>query len=600
MDAQTTKSAAEAARVRQFQRNKWLFSLGGIGRDMSYALVGTFLLTYLQFGVSLSLAQFSVLAILIGVLGRIWDAVNDPLMGSIIENTNLKWGRYKPWIFIGSLLTGVFILGMFQVRFAGWGFVVYMVVLYLLWESAYTMNDIGYWSMLPSLTSKKSERDSLSMLTVAFAAVGAILTNAIFSLFSAGNMVQTYTRWSFIIVLIFIGCQTMTAFGCKETALSKIPKQEGKVSIKQIVAVLKRNRQALWCGLSLLFSYISNGLLITLAYNLYYVEVGYDGNVFFFVAVYGVANVLANFFYPTLAKRFSRKFILTLTAIVASIGYVFIFCLGWFDFLPFNIGTFSVFGFCVFASQTLFYMTSIVNFANCIEYNEYITGERNEAIISTIRPFVAKMSDAIKYAVQLLVLVVSGIYLISQSIAAIETQKNFFSDAENPAVQIVYIEQVQSYLDRLEAGEDAEALQKELDGYEALASFQLEVEQLKAVGDCHVIATLPEEKEGTDLGKLRDLDVTTLSRDGSYDYTLAISGKGFNAGNENFKDVVFGNIGARLILRASVTLLPIVFLLGALWCQRKKFIIDEDFYEQMLAELETRREAVAVGTAEAE
>ena len=69
---------------------------------------------------------------------------------------------------------------------------------------------------------------------------------------------------------------------------------------------------------------------------------------------------------------------------------------------------------------------------------------------------------------------------------------------------------------------------------------------------------------------------------------------------EHAEQRVFGNIGARLILRASVTLLPIVFLLGALWCQRKKFIIDEDFYEQMLAELETRREAVAVGTAEAE
>jgi len=170
-------ASKESARVKQFNRNKWFFSLGGIGRDMSYALVGTFLLTYLQFGVSMTLAQFTTLSLLIGVLGRVWDAVNDPVMGSLIENSHFKWGKFKPWIFIGALFTGVCILLMFNGRFfTGWAFVAYMIAVYLLWEMAYTMNDIGYWSMLPSLTSVKKERDQVSMLTVAFAAVGAIIT----------------------------------------------------------------------------------------------------------------------------------------------------------------------------------------------------------------------------------------------------------------------------------------------------------------------------------------------------------------------------------------------------------------------------------------
>lgn len=589
-------SSSEACRVRQFNRNKWFFSVGGIGRDMAYTLVATFLLTYLQFGVSMTLAQFTTLALLIGVVGRIWDGINDPLMGSLIENTHLRWGKFKPWIFIGAVLTGLFTLGMFLMRFlTGWWFVAYMIVVYLLWEAAFTMNDIGYWSMLPSLTSVKSERDQLSMLTVAFAAVGAILTNGIFSLFSAGNVVRTYTVWSVVIVLIFIAMQAMTSFCCKETP--RPPSSGGKsgVSFRQIIGVLRKNDQALWMGLAMLTYYISNGLLITLAYNLYYVEVGYDGNIFLFVAVYGVANVVANFLYPFFARRFSRRKILTVSGIVAMVGYFGIFALGWFDFLPFSLFTFSAFGLFVFFSTTVFYMATVVNFTNCVEYNEYITGERNEALISTLRPFVAKLSDATKYGIQILVLVLSGVYLLSQNISTIESQKSFLAGIEDTHEQIAYVERVQSYILRAEAGEDADALQAELDADTVLSRYQLKAENLSAVGDCHLFRT---EKTGDgqttqiDLGEIAAVPLSALTAgegETTYTYELYISGEGFNAGNANFRDRV--DIGARLTLRAAACLLPILFLAVALWVQRRKFTIDEAKYEQILSELEARHAA---------
>ena len=591
-------STAEKARVRQFNRNKWFFSIGGIGRDMSYTLVSTFLLTYLQFGVSMTLAQFTTLALLIGVLGRVWDGLNDPLMGSLIENTHFRWGKFKPWIFIGAVLTGVFILAMFLVRsITGWWFVAYLIVVYLLWEASFTMNDIGYWSMLPSLTSVKSERDQLSMLTVAFAAIGAILANAVFSLFSAGNVVKTYSMWSVIIVLIFIALQAMTAFCCKETPRPQTTEKNKGISIRQIFSALRKNDQALWMALALLTYYISNGLLITLAYNLYYVEVGYDGNVFWFVAIYGIANVSANFFYPLFARRFSRRRILTVAAIVAMIGYACIFCLGWFSFLPFSLLTFSVFGLFVFFSTTIFYMATVVNYTNCVEYNEYITGERNEALISTLRPFVAKLSDATKYGIQILVLVLSGVYLLSQNISGIETQKNFLAGIENTRDQIAYVERVKSYITRAEAGEDSHVLQSALDEDEVLKNYQIRAENLTAIGDCHLFRY--ENADGkqtgeTDLGKIAALDAARLTEaDGetAYSYQLMISGEGFNAGNDNFKDKI--GIGPRLALRVAVCILPILFLAVALWVQRHKFIIDEEKYEQIVSELEARHAAAS-------
>ncbi|MEG2158798.1 MAG: hypothetical protein RRY18_02855, partial [Clostridia bacterium] len=61
---------------KRFQKNKWIFSISGIGRDMSYQLISAFLLTYIQFANTLTWEQFTFIGLFIGVAGRIWDAIN--------------------------------------------------------------------------------------------------------------------------------------------------------------------------------------------------------------------------------------------------------------------------------------------------------------------------------------------------------------------------------------------------------------------------------------------------------------------------------------------------------------------------------------------
>ena len=119
-----------SAEDRQFNRNKWLFGVSGIGRDMAYQLIASFLLAYVQFGTTLNVLQFATISMLIGVVGRIWDAVNDPMMGAIIEGTHMKMGKFRPWIMIGAILTGIIIVIMFNVQsLSGWGFIAFMVVM---------------------------------------------------------------------------------------------------------------------------------------------------------------------------------------------------------------------------------------------------------------------------------------------------------------------------------------------------------------------------------------------------------------------------------------------------------------------------------------
>src|SRR5690554_2991905 len=81
-------------------RTKWTYSLGGIGRDMAYALYANYLLTFILFTKGVNDSQFAAISIIL-IVCRIWDAINDPVMGGIIENTRSKMGKFKPWILIG-------------------------------------------------------------------------------------------------------------------------------------------------------------------------------------------------------------------------------------------------------------------------------------------------------------------------------------------------------------------------------------------------------------------------------------------------------------------------------------------------------------------
>ena len=149
----------EADRYRK--RNLWLFPLGTVGRDMLYQLFTNFLLVYVLFTRQLTAGQLMAITAIM-VAARIFDALNDPIMGNIIERTRTKWGKYKPWLTIGIALTCVVVYLAFNVQLQGWAFVVFFGVIYFCYSIAYTMHDISYWGMIPSLGSDGAVRDQFT------------------------------------------------------------------------------------------------------------------------------------------------------------------------------------------------------------------------------------------------------------------------------------------------------------------------------------------------------------------------------------------------------------------------------------------------------
>lgn len=597
---------------KTFNRNKWFFATGGIGRDMMYCLISSYFFTYVQFGLTLTVAQFATLSLLIGILGRIWDGINDPMMGSIIDGAHLKWGKFKPWIFIGAILSGILLLLVFNVRpfkvgkVYGWIYVALICFIYLLWEAAFTMNDIGYWGMIPSLSRSRERRDKLTSMTIFFAGVGSGIMTLLVTILSPGNLLNAYTLYSIIACVMLIGCQTMTTFTVKEAPRNKEEDNEN-VSLKKTFHVILHNKQVLWISLAYIIYDTGGGLLGALAYNLYYLEVGYDSSlVIVMIAIAGI-NMVLQLLYPKITKNWTRKKTQKISLIVMIFGYTGLALLGWFKFLPLNILTLSIFYAFTAVGGTYFYISTLINMSNCVEYNEYTTGERNEAVISSVRPLVVKFSSAIKSLIVTLVLIMSGLYALSQNISNLETESNLFNKKVAGTVQD--IENMKYYTDKInEYGISLEALNSSSDEYKALIEsinteienldndtlevVQVKAEYIEVYRDMYILkydenSKLVESKEIRDITDTSSYFIEGYTYSGSFVFTNE-NNESINVANDIYSSQK--TVKTRIILRISVTVVPAIFLAFSCLIQSKKFIVDEKYFDMMEKEIALRKE----------
>jgi len=398
-------------------RTKWTYCIGSVGRDAAYALVSMYILTYIQYTVNLTVAQYAAISICV-VLCLIWDAINDPLMGIIIENSKLKGGKFRPWIISGAVLNSIVIVLLFTVRPSGWGFVVFFAVSYLLWGMTFTMNDISYWGLLPSLTSDSSERGLLLTIMSIFISIGQFSVAGIVPVVIAGNAVFAYRCAALIIALAFIVFQSITFFGVKERP--RVDSKE-KISLKRMFQILARNDQLVVIGIGSLLFNIGNGLLILFGVNFFYFTFGYaEGGklIFLFTVMYGLGNLLSQACFHLITQHMKRNTLLKLIITFLMIGYALFLSYGYI--LPKSTILLNIIGFLIFFCQGIYNLIVVVMLNNTIEYDEYRFHERHDSVISAVRSFSVKLAGAINQGVCALVLIISGIYHISQKISKLE------------------------------------------------------------------------------------------------------------------------------------------------------------------------------------
>lgn len=422
---------------KPFTKNMLMFSLGTIGRDFLYFLFNSFLMTFILFTKTTDNKMLMVVGAII-VVARIFDALNDPIMGGIVENTRTKWGKYKPWQLLGAVLTGAVIISVFCVKLDGWSYIGFLAFAYLMFSITFTMNDISYWGMLPSLTSDEHERNKLTSCAQLLASAGIGLASLLIPLFTTGSLAKWgaptgYKVIGIISAVLMVLFQLFTILGVKEKPLPPIkPDKSDRLTLKKMFQTIAKNDQLLWCALIMLIFSIGTGVVGGGLLTMYvYFEFGYEGGYTLLIGLgYGIISTLFTATYPWLSKKFGRNTILYSAGIATIFGFalMLIFALAIPTGAPKSSEWFAKFILIAVAYTFIgygagFYMIMVINMANTVEYNEWKYGQRNESLIFSLRPFTAKLSSALTQAL------VIGVY----AVASITTYTNAISNIENEA-----------------------------------------------------------------------------------------------------------------------------------------------------------------------
>lgn len=389
------------------KRNRYTFGLGTIGRDMLYSMVSMYFLFYLTDVLEIpTSALWWIVVIMIGC--RIFDAFNDPVMGVIVDNTRGRFGKYKPWILIGALMSGIFTVLLFtDFHLSGGKYVVVFAILYLMWGITFTMNDISYWSMLPSLSLNQKMREKIGAFARICANIGLFfvvagimpITKALGNVF--GSLQKGYFAFACIVVCIMWIGQCITLFGVKEAVIIK---EQEHTTLKQMVGVIFKNDQLLFTAISMGLFMI--GYVTTTSFGQYFFKYAYgDENMYpIFAGILGISQILALLIFPLISKRIERKKFYFLSTCLVVLGYLVFF------FAPSNNMTFiGLAGVLLFVGQAFIQLLMLMFLADAVEYGFWKLGKRNDSITFALQPFINKIGGAVGSGVVSFIIILSGI-----------------------------------------------------------------------------------------------------------------------------------------------------------------------------------------------
>jgi melibiose permease len=318
---------------------KWSFAIGGLGKDMMFAM-STLMLGFFTIYVGVPVGIVGTII----MIARIWDAINDPIMGTIVDNTKSKFGKFRPWILIGTILNAIILIFVFfkpDLAPDSFWMIFYVSVFYILWGMSYTLMDIPFWSMIPTFSQSQKERESISVLTRIFTSIGYIIISApwliVVTLLGGGQtrteILHGFFLLAIIVSIVFIITQLLV---CKNAKEKYTTTNEEPTTLRKMISMLKSNDQLLVVMVTVL---IFNFVLYTtssMATFFFIFDINRDLTydikylLFLFLAIGGVFQVASLFVYPLLSKFLKRRQIFQLSIIVSIVGFFGLFITAFF------------------------------------------------------------------------------------------------------------------------------------------------------------------------------------------------------------------------------------------------------------------------------
>ena len=387
------------------------YSFGAFGNDSFYGLLSGYLIMFItshlfNTGNAAEDARMISMVTLIIMVLRIVELFIDPFIGNAIDRTKTQWGHFRPWVVVGGSVSAVILLilftnlgGLYQKNA-----ILYMIVfavLYITMDIFYSFKDVGFWSMLPSLTTNSREREK----TATYARVGSTIGGGLVGIlvmpaviyFSARPTSTGDDRGWFIFAAIICSIAFVSAW-CVGLFTREVNSdiRKNKKDTKGIIGIFKAlsgNDQLMWVALAYLFYGVA--INITGSLEVYYFTyiMGMPKAFSIFSTINVFLGIIATSLFPLLSKKMSRKALFTSCLAVMLCGMGLFAVAG--SNLPLVLLAASIFGF----PQPMVFLIVLMVITDSVEYGQLKLGHRDESLALSVRPLIDKFGGAVSNGV---------------------------------------------------------------------------------------------------------------------------------------------------------------------------------------------------------
>jgi sugar (glycoside-pentoside-hexuronide) transporter len=354
------------------------------GQLIFNTMIMTYVLTLLlSHGVNEVLAGAIILA------PKIWDAVNDTLFGFVIDKVRFKGGRFLPWIKLSALTLPLATIFLFSVpeAMSVTGKCIWVIAGYILWDTSFTISDTPIYALSTSLTSNMDERTTILSLRGVTGAIGGLLASILIPLlYGANGANMGWSVTAIVISVIGFVCMLPVGFLAKERVDSD---REEDATFKELFTALIQNKN--------LFIIILVRFLFLLTYTMQVLNpifaeyvLGNETINSLLALLISIPSIVMAVILPMLCRKFDKASMLLVFMIMYAASSVIQYFAGYDSLAIFLLFT-SIRAIGYGGFTALIYMF----IPDCIEYGQYVTGQRNAGTSFCLISFVSKLNSAL-------------------------------------------------------------------------------------------------------------------------------------------------------------------------------------------------------------
>lgn len=382
------------------------YSFGDLASQFVWTFIGSYLTVFYTDIVGLAPAA----AAAIMMIARVWDAVNDPMMGAIAERTRSKFGRFRPYILFGSPLLAIFSVLCFTHPFAGSSKagVIYAAVTYIITGMLYTLVNIPYGALAAVMTEDAEQRNKINASRNVGMNVGILIVNGITAnvmLFFSGKGAEVangngYFMTALVYAIISIPCFLAVFFTSKEQVVPEVTKE--KFSLKTTISGLVTNKNLMILLVIMILQMAAwMGRIGVVIYYIMYC-LGSFTLIPVIMLAPSVCGIVSSLMVPKVMSKFGKRMTLQIAVTCQGIALLAMY------FTPFDNLTLIIIESGLVGFFNVSFPCSLSLLGDAIDYNEYKTGMRNDGIAYATYGLAQKLGNAIGASVGVLLLASFG------------------------------------------------------------------------------------------------------------------------------------------------------------------------------------------------